>query len=258
MPRRKAAPIAAAGAVRLAAAEFPTCPHHWVAAGGGGAARLGELVGDALAAARTPSQWRCATCGDREDLYLCVGCGGVHCGHNASGHAERHFADGEDARAAATPPLKRARGRTGTAATGGAAADGHAAALHGLVVSLTEPQAYCYRCCDWVLVDDDQPPLATVEGGGAAPPLSAARVVLAAVKAQLAGAPHPSGPAGRGPALLQPPSLPPGGGSAAPAAAPPSLSGEEASAGAAADARATTQARKGGAKLVPGHTGMVK
>lgn len=224
--------------------EFTACQHHLVPA-----ADVRSAVEGALKASCVPSSWCCADCGDREDLYLCVGCGRVSCGSKANGHAQRHY---EAATAPRAPSTKKARRGKG---------DGSSLALlHSLAVSLTEPQVHCYECDDWVIVDDDT---ATTRGTGTDGRLSCAALVLAAVKGQLAGT-HAGADNPRqassvaGAALTNPVSAAPAADSSIALATAAPVPAAQPAVAMVADAKATSKARKGGAPLIPGRTGMVK
>jgi ubiquitin C-terminal hydrolase len=77
-------------------------------------------------ALQSPINWQCShmSCGTRDDLWLCLGCGTWSCGNFSKGHGEAHF------RKFSAPFCE----------------------IHAIVIT-QDGRLWCYRCKDWLLPD---------------------------------------------------------------------------------------------------------
>ena len=73
-----------------------------------------------------PSTWKCQTCGQSDDIWLCLSCARVGCGRHSSAHAIDHFQSSG----------------------------------HPLVLSFANKAFHCYKCDEWVLSDNKRSEMA--------------------------------------------------------------------------------------------------
>ena len=263
-----------------AAPDYQECTHHLVPS-----ASLPACVKPALSAASSPRSWKCAVCKDTEDLWLCVGCGSIGCGHEVEGHARQHAQSCDSSE----PSTKRSRSKTAPAAAAASSKRGHKdedaalASLHSVAVSLSETKAFCYDCDDWVILpEEEEGSLTSVStgtaasgaaraaksdsgrkaaGGGSAAvnSSSALRPILAVLAKKLSSSsPLAASASTRAPATARKATRPASaasGGAASSGADVTIVIGED-EGDVEEDKKATAKQRKAGAALVPGWVGM--